>query len=72
MKKVSILALHLGYGGIEKSIVTLANTLCTRYEVEIAVCYQLYEKSVFSLNKKVKVNFLNPHLKPNHNSLKEK
>lgn len=71
MKKVSILALHLGYGGIEKSIVTLANTLCTRYEVEIAVCYQLYEKSVFSLNKKVKVNFLNPHLKPNHNSLKE-
>ena len=25
MKKVSIIALHLGYGGIEKSISTLAN-----------------------------------------------
>ena len=71
MKKVSILALHLGYGGIEKSIVTLANTLCSRYEVEIAVCYQLYEKSVFSLNDKVKVKFLNPQLKPNHSGLKE-
>ena len=36
MKKVSILSLHLGYGGIEKCVATLANILCTRYEVEIA------------------------------------
>ena len=39
MKKISILALHLGYGGIEKSIVSLANVLCERYKVEIATCY---------------------------------
>ena len=71
MKKVSILSLHLGYGGIEKSIVTLANTLCSRYEVEIAVCYQLYEECVFPLNEKVKVKYLNPNLKPNRSDLKK-
>ena len=36
MKKISILSLHLGYGGIEKSITALANLLCEDYEVEIA------------------------------------
>ena len=39
MKKISILALHLGYGGIEKSIVALANVLSEKYEVEIACSY---------------------------------
>jgi glycosyltransferase involved in cell wall biosynthesis len=65
MKKIAILSLHLGYGGIEKTIVTLANSLCSKYKVEIACCYQLYDKSVFNLDKRVKVIFLNPHLKPN-------
>lgn len=70
MKNISILALHLGYGGIEKSIVSLANTLCERYEVEIACCYQLYDKCVFELDKRVKVKYLNKGLKPNHATLK--
>ena len=35
MKKVTILALHLGYGGIENAVATLANLLCEKYEVEI-------------------------------------
>ena len=34
MKKISILSLHLGYGGIEKSVVSLANLLCKKYNVE--------------------------------------
>lgn len=70
MKKVSILSLHLGYGGIEKSIVSLANTLCTRYEVEIAVTYKLYEKSAFELDDRVKVVYLNQTIKPNKEELK--
>ena len=70
MKKVSILALHLGYGGIEKCIVTLANTLCEKYEVEIATCYKLYEQSAFSIDKRVKVKYLNKDLKPNHDKLR--
>lgn len=71
MKTVSILALHLGYGGIEKSIVALANTLCERYRVEIAVCYKLYDKCVFDLDARVKVKYLNKDLKPNQKAFKE-
>lgn len=70
MKKVSILALHLGYGGIEKSIVSLANILCTRYEVEIASSYRLYDTSAFALDPRVKVKYLIKDLKPNHESLR--
>lgn len=69
-KKISILSLHLGYGGIEKSIVSLANTLCSKYDVEIACCYKLYENSVFSINDKVKVKYLNGNLKPNRDKFK--
>ena len=70
MKKISILALHLGYGGIEKCVVNLANTLCEKYDVEIAVCYKLYDNSVFKLKDKVKVKYLNKDLKPNHETLR--
>ena len=71
MKKISILSLHLGYGGIEKSIVTLANVLCNRYEVEIATCYQLYDTCVFPLDKRVKVIYLNDReIVPNHEALR--
>ncbi len=67
MKKISILALHLGYGGIEKCIVNLANTLCERYSVEIAVCYKLLDEPAFELDKRVKVKYLNKDIKPNKN-----
>lgn len=71
MKKISILALHLGYGGIEQSIVTLANVLCKKYEVEIASCYKLYDKCVFELDDRVNVKYLNDNLKPNHQALRD-
>jgi len=65
MKKVSILALHLGYGGIEKSISALANVLAGKYEVEIACSYRLYEKPVFEIDKRVHIQYLLPDLRPN-------
>ena len=72
MKKVSILSLHLGYGGIEKSVVALANMLSSKYNVEIACCYQLYDDCVFPLDKKVKVKYLNEKdIVPNKESFKE-
>ena len=71
MKKVSILSLHLGYGGIEKCIVTLANALCSRYEVEIAVCYKLYDKPAFDIDDRVKIKYLNKDLKPNINEFRK-
>jgi len=70
MKKISILALHLGYGGIEKSIATLANTLSQKYDVEIAATYKLYDECVYELNKNIKVKYLNTELKPNRAALK--
>ena len=69
MKKISILSLHLGYGGIEKCVVTLANSLCEKYEVEIATCYKLYETSAFPIDERVKVKYLNKDLKPNRDKL---
>jgi glycosyltransferase involved in cell wall biosynthesis len=71
MKKISILSLHLGYGGIEKSIVSLANLLSRKYNVEIAVCYKLYDNSAFNIDSSVNVKYLNDNsIVPNHTSLK--
>lgn len=64
MKKISILSLHLGYGGIEKSIAALANLLCSKYKVEIACVYKLYDKPVFELDDRVKIKYLTD-VKPN-------
>ena len=58
MKKVAILSLHLGYGGVEKSIVALANILCEKYQVEIICIYKLYDKPAFKIDDRVKVTYL--------------
>ena len=71
MKKVSILALHLGYGGIEKCITSLANMLASYYEVEIICVYQLYEEPVFKLDERVSIQYLIHDRKPNQKEFKE-
>lgn len=58
MKKIAILSLHLGYGGIEKSIAALANILCEKYKVEIICIYKLYEEPAFKLDDRIKVTYL--------------
>ncbi len=58
MKKIAILALHLGYGGVEKSITALANILCEKYQVEIICIYKLYDKPAFTIDDRVKVTYL--------------
>ena len=70
MKKVSILSLHLSYGGIERAVVSLANYLCDYYDVEIACTYKINEESSFKLNKKVKVKYLTDVV-PNRKEFKE-
>lgn len=70
MKKISILSLHLGYGGIEKSIAALANMLVDKYEVEIACTYKLFEKSVFEVDNRVKIIYLTD-VKPNRDKIRE-
>lgn len=64
MKKVTILALHLGYGGIENAVATLANLLCEKYEVEILSVYRLYNEPVFKLDDRIKVKYIS-NIKPN-------
>ena len=70
MKKISILSLHLGFGGIEKSVAALANILCDRYEVEIACTYKLYDKPSFFIDSRVKIIYLTEGVKPNKDELK--
>lgn len=71
MKKVTILALHLGYGGIEKCICSLANSLVDKYKVEIVSVYKLYDESAFDIDSRVSVRYLIPNLKPNREEWKE-
>lgn len=70
MKKISILSLHLGYGGIEKSVVNLANILSEEYEVEIISTYKLYNDCPFKINDNVKVKYLITKYKPNREEWK--
>ena len=65
MKKIAILALHLSTGGIEKAIATLSNMLVKKYEVEIIANYQIEEEPAFEIDKRVKIRYLMPGLKPN-------
>jgi glycosyltransferase involved in cell wall biosynthesis len=58
MKKITIIALHLGYGGIEKAIASFSNMLCDTYKIEIISTYKLYDKPAFKINRKVKIKYL--------------
>lgn len=58
MKKITMLLLHLGYGGIEVASCELANMLSSKYEVEIISFYDLYGKPVYELNDNIKIKYL--------------
>lgn len=68
MKKITFLALHLGYGGIEKCISNVANLLCDDYEIEILTTYKLYDEPKYPFNKKIKITYLTD-VKPNREEL---
>lgn len=70
MKKLTILSLHLNFGGIEKSICALANLLCDKYDVEIACTYKIIDKPAFYLNPKIKIKYLTD-VKPNKDKIKK-
>jgi len=69
--QVTIYALHLNYGGVEKNICTKANILSKLYDVEIISLYKLTDKPVFNLNKNVKVKYLTNNIKPNREEFKK-
>lgn len=74
--KISIYALHLGFGGVEKYVATIANILSSEHEVEIISTYRTTQEPAFEINKSVKITYLLPHLLPNteafHTARKQK
>ena len=63
------MALHLGYGGIERAITDLANSLVLNYCVEIVSTYKVYDEPVNRLDRRVKVKYLT-EFKPNKDEFK--
>ena len=57
-KKVTFLVLHLGYGGIETSVINTVNSLVKYYNVEIISFYNLKKNQVNMIDKKVTINYL--------------
>lgn len=70
MKKITILALHLGYGGIERCISNLSNSLVEDYKIEIISTYKLYDKPPFYFDKRIKIKYLIDR-GPNRKEIKE-
>ena len=68
MKKITFLALHLGYGGIEKCISNVTNLLCNDYEIEVLTTYKLYDEPKYNFDKKIKITYLTD-VKPNRKEL---
>lgn len=58
MKKISILSLHLGYGGIEKAVIDLANTLSNEFDVRIVSVYKTFDEPPFKVNSNVRITYL--------------
>lgn len=64
-EKISILALHLGTGGVESSIAFLSNMLCKKYDVTIICTYKLPNTPAVKINDGVKIEYLTENLEPN-------
>lgn len=58
MKKITILVLHLGYGGIEKCISNLVNSLVDQYQISIISTYQLYDHTPYPIDQKIPIKYL--------------
>lgn len=72
-KKITILNLHLGRGGIEKYLQSLCEMLISEYEIEFISTYKM-EKEI-KLNNKVKIHYLindYPHREEFEQNIKKK
>lgn len=68
-KKISILCLHLSYGGIEQSCINIANMLSEKYNVELVSFYKIDNQIPYYINSKVNILYLSD-LKPNKDKIK--
>lgn len=73
--KITILALHLGTGGVEKYLSSLSNMLIKDYKIEIICTYKIDEKPAFYFDDKIKIKYLindKPYKNEMKNALKNK
>lgn len=68
-KKITILALHLNYGGVEQYISSLCKMLEDDYDIEIISTYKIDDKPAFPFSEKIKIKYL-INDKPNKEELK--
>ena len=54
-KKITIFALHLGFGGVEKYLSSLCKMLKENYDIEIISTYKVLDKPAFPFSEKVKI-----------------
>lgn len=57
-KKITIFALHLGFGGVEKYLSSLCKMLKENYDIEIISTYKVLDKPAFPFSEKVKITYL--------------
>ena len=57
-KQVNIIALHLGIGGVEKAIISMANLFAERYDVRLYSVYKLPGTPSLPIDERVSVRFL--------------
>lgn len=69
-KKITIFALHLGFGGVEKYLSSLCKMLEDNYEIEIISTYKVLDKPAFPFSNKIKITYL-INDKPNKEELKK-
>lgn len=58
MKTITILALHLSYGGVEKYISSLCKMLHNEYNIKIISTYNNGNKTAFEFDKNVEIEYL--------------
>lgn len=69
-KKITIFALHLGFGGVEKYLSSLCRMLEENYDIEIISTYKVLDKPAFPFSEKVKITYLIDD-KPNKEEFKQ-
>ena len=57
-KTVNIIALHLGVGGVEKAIISMANLFAQRYEVNLFSVYNMPGSPAFPVDSRVHVLYM--------------
>lgn len=56
--EITIMALHLNYGGVEQYISSLCKMLVDTYKINIITTYKINDKPAFKFDKNIKITYL--------------